>query len=59
MIRRIHIANEASYDPTGQTLSGLSQINFVYGANATGKTTISRVIHDVTEFPQCSVDGPV
>ncbi len=56
MIRRIHIANEASYDPSGQTLSDLSQINFVYGANATGKTTISRVIHDESVFPDCSID---
>lgn len=44
MIESISIQNEACYGSTPQVLSGLSQFNFIFGSNATGKTTISRII---------------
>ena len=45
------------FDPdAGQTLADLLPVNFVYGANATGKTTISRVIHDAPSFPSCTIE---
>jgi wobble nucleotide-excising tRNase len=55
MIESIHIKNEASYGDEGQSLSGLSIHNFIYGSNGTGKTTISKVIDDEASFPECSI----
>ena len=54
MITSLRIANVASYGPP-QVLSDLSQFNFCYGSNGTGKTTISKVIADELSFPTCSV----
>jgi wobble nucleotide-excising tRNase len=55
MIETISIASVATYANTPETLSGLSQLNYLFGSNATGKTTISRVIADESNFPTCSV----
>jgi len=44
MIEEIHLANEGSYDAVGTGLNGLKALNFVFGPNGSGKTTISRVI---------------
>ncbi len=55
MIQQIRIADVASYGLPGQTLSNLAKINFVYGSNATGKTTISRVIAEPGVHPNCEV----
>lgn len=55
MIESITIADVATYGSTPQLLDGLSQFTFVFGSNATGKTTISRVIADEDSFPMCKV----
>jgi wobble nucleotide-excising tRNase len=55
MIESITIASIATYASTPETLTGLSQINYLFGSNGTGKTTISRVIADESSFPTCSV----
>jgi len=55
MIESIAIANIATYGSTPETLGGLSQINFIFGANGTGKTTVSRIIADEVKYPSCSV----
>ncbi len=55
MIKEIRIKDVASYSMSGQTLSDLTKINFFYGSNATGKTTISRVIAEPGEHPNCEV----
>lgn len=44
MIEKIYLANEGSYDAAGTALIGLKPLNFVFGPNGSGKTTISRVI---------------
>lgn len=44
MIEAIHLANEAAYDAVGTNLEGLKTLNFIFGPNGSGKTTISRVI---------------
>ncbi len=55
MIERIRIQDEASYGSVPQDLKDLSQHNFIFGANATGKTTISKIIADESAFPHCPV----
>ena len=55
MIESITISSVATYTTTPEVLDGLSQFNFLFGSNGTGKTTVSRVIADETRFPTCSV----
>jgi wobble nucleotide-excising tRNase len=55
MIESITVANVASYGSTPQAMDRLSLFNFVFGSNATGKTTVSRVIADEINFPTCKV----
>lgn len=55
MIESISISSVATYAATPELLDGLSQFNFLYGSNGTGKTTISRVIADESSFPNCVV----
>jgi len=44
MIRKIIMKNIATYDENGTIIDNLSKINFIYGANGTGKTTISNFL---------------
>src|SRR5699024_7298383 len=55
MIESITITDVASYTGLPAILNGLSQINFVYGSNGSGKTTISRIIADQASHPTCTV----
>lgn len=55
MIESISIKNEASFGDNPQLFNQLSQVNFLFGSNGTGKTTISRIIADSSKFPRCNV----
>ncbi|MBM4164958.1 MAG: AAA family ATPase [Lentisphaerae bacterium] len=55
MIESISIAKTATFGTTPEQLTALSQFNFLFGSNGTGKTTISRVIADDAKFPTCKV----
>jgi len=55
MIESITIANVATYASKPETLTGLSHLNYLFGSNGTGKTTVSRVIADESSFPTCNV----
>ena len=55
MIESIQIAGIATYGSTPEVLSDLSKFNFFFGANASGKTTITRVIADEGSFPTCGM----
>lgn len=46
MIESILIKKVASYNVLGTKLEKLKKINFIYGANGSGKTTISNLIQD-------------
>ena len=56
MIEEIEIKSVATYDgPIPEKLSDLKKVNFVYGANGTGKTTIARLIANEAVYPCCTV----
>lgn len=53
------IKDVATFDSEGVTIDNLKKVNFVYGGNACGKTTISRVLSSTDlshEYPQCRVE---
>ncbi|MDD2814346.1 MAG: AAA family ATPase [Thiotrichaceae bacterium] len=54
MIESIKLSNIATYKAS-QHLNGLSQFNFIFGGNGSGKTTITKVIADENAFPTCSI----
>lgn len=45
MIETITIKNVASYSTTGCNITDLKKVNFFFGANGSGKTTITRFLH--------------
>ena len=55
MIESMSIAGVATYGNQPTDLSGLSCVNFVFGPNGTGKTTISRLIANSTAYPSCTL----
>jgi len=57
MIKTISIKNTATFDDTGIKVSEFKKVNFFYGANASGKTTISNFIYEPnnTRFPECQL----
>jgi wobble nucleotide-excising tRNase len=57
MLREIQISDEASYGTAehAQKLGGLKEINFIFGTNGSGKTTISRVIANPESCAACSL----
>ncbi|SLM49421.1 conserved protein of unknown function [Nitrospira japonica] len=55
MIESITITQVATYGHEPQEMADLSQFNFLFGSNGTGKTTISRIIVDEAAFPGCQI----
>jgi wobble nucleotide-excising tRNase len=55
MIESINIADVATYATAPQSMVGLSTINFVFGSNGSGKTTISRAIACSLGHERCTV----
>ena len=58
MIESLSIRKVATFDDTGIQIKSLNKVNFIYGANGTGKTTISRFIdvQDESHFGDCSLN---
>jgi wobble nucleotide-excising tRNase len=56
MLESITIKKVATFDDTGIQISDLKKINFIYGANASGKTTITKLIDKPSDpiFSNCS-----
>lgn len=55
MIENISLSKTATYGHQPEILGPLRRVNFIFGTNGTGKTTISRVIASGTEFASCGV----
>lgn len=55
MIESIRLANIATYGSTPEAITDLKEINFFYGANGAGKTSISRLINDPSISPTSQV----
>jgi wobble nucleotide-excising tRNase len=57
MIEKISIAKVASFGDVPEVLNDFSQFNYFYGPNASGKTTLSRLIADPTapQFSACDL----
>lgn len=50
MINNIILKNIATYDKSTETIIKPSKVNFIYGNNGTGKTTITRVIENPSKY---------
>lgn len=59
MIKSFKINNIATFDVTGVTFSNLKQINFVYGTNGSGKTTISKSLKNSDCSISWEADNPL
>ena len=57
MIESIILKNVASYNNIGASFTNLKKINFVYGANGSGKTTVTKYLNDPEHnlFTDCSI----
>ncbi|MFL9481936.1 AAA family ATPase [Chitinophagaceae bacterium LWZ2-11] len=57
MIEKITIQKCATYNETGCSIENFNKINFIYGTNGTGKTTISNFVKNPTQsiFQSCNI----
>lgn len=55
MIENIEISNVATYTDEKQILSNLKEVNYIYGTNGSGKTTISRILKNQGLYPSCNI----
>lgn len=55
MINKITISNVATYPEAPTLVSDLSNINFFFGANGTGKSTIGRILGSIQSYTNCSI----
>lgn len=58
MIKKITMRKCATYDEIGVAISDCDRVNFIYGHNGSGKSTISNFLDNPSEakFANCSVD---
>ena len=56
MIESISLANIATYGNTPEILDDLRDINYLYGSNGAGKTSISRFLDSPTSYPTCQLN---
>jgi len=54
-MKNIKIKNIATFDEEGIVLEP-NKINFIFGSNGSGKTTISNVIADISKHPNCNIE---
>ena len=58
MINSLLIKSFACFNDEGIQIENLKKINFLYGSNASGKTTISNFIHDPSDekYSDCTIE---
>lgn len=58
MINKVVIKNVATYDDMGVVIDNIEKINYIYGANGCGKTTISTLLNNIgsDKFCDCQVE---
>lgn len=57
LLESIKMKGIATYNETGVNINDLKKVNIIYGANGSGKTTISKFIYDSTnpDYDHCSL----
>lgn len=57
MIEKIELKKVATYNEIGTSLKDLQKINFIYGANGSGKTTVSNFLYSPldTKYQYCNI----
>lgn len=55
MIKKIRIKEVATYDSVGIEIN-LKKINYIFGSNGTGKTTISESLRNLTDYSNSSIE---
>lgn len=55
MIETISLSKTATYGDQPEVLGPFRRVNFIFGTNGTGKTTISRVIANDIDYLQCGI----
>lgn len=60
MIEKINVSGVATYDANGVNLT-LDKINYIFGSNGTGKTTISEYLRnsDEPKYSTCSIEWQI
>lgn len=56
MINKIHIENVATYKLNFPVEFGPKKINFIYGANGTGKSTLAKVLNNELTSSECNIE---
>lgn len=58
MLKKISIRNVATYNESGIDIDNFNKINFIYGSNGSGKTTISKFIDDCNKekYKDCKIE---
>jgi len=56
MIKKITIKDIASYKGAPAVIDKMPKFCFFYGANGSGKTTISRIVRNPNKYPACEVE---
>ena len=55
MINKLKVKNVSTYDGDGIEMNNLKKVNFVYGNNGSGKTTITEVIRFPKTYTDCEL----